>query len=201
VPDALSRMFEGDTEVSLVVVVETEFPENTKDPWCKRYREVLERPKIFTDWRIVDGQLYYLKPNYTVYAVVTDLDRWKLVLPSEMREEVLCESHDEPQSGHLGIDKTYQSLAIAYYWPNMFRTVAKYVGECDTCQRVKMEQASPAELMGRRMVEAPWMVVAADMMGPLPRIKFGFAYILVMQDLFTKWIKCQALRVANGRKV
>jgi len=43
VPDALSRMFEGDTEVSLVTIAETEFPENTRDPWyCKRHREVLE---------------------------------------------------------------------------------------------------------------------------------------------------------------
>jgi len=202
VPDALSRMFEGDTEISLVAVAENELPENTKDPWyCKRYREVLERPKTFTDWKIVDGQLYYLKPRPTTSAIVSDLDEWKLVLPSEMRGEALRESHDEPQSGHLGVDKTYQRLAVAYYWPNMFRTVAKYVGECDTCQRVKVEQASPAGLMGRRVVEAPWTVVAADIMGPLPRSKSGFAYVLVLQDLFTKWIECQALRVANGQKI
>jgi len=88
-----------------------------------------------------------------------------------MRGEALRESHDEPQSGHLGIEKTYQRLVIAYYWPNMFRTVAKYVGECDTCQRVKVEQASPAGLMSQRVVEAPWTVVAADMMGPLSDLR------------------------------
>jgi len=44
-------------------------------------------------------------------------------------------------------------------------------------------------------------VVAANVMGPLPRSKSEFAYILVMQDLFTKWIECQALRVANGQKI
>jgi len=33
VSDALSRMFKGDTEVSLVeTIVETELPENTRDP-------------------------------------------------------------------------------------------------------------------------------------------------------------------------
>jgi len=111
----------------------------------------------------VDGQLYYLKLRPTTSAVVTDLDRWKLVLPPEMQGEALRESHDESQSGHLGVDKTYQRLAIAYYWPNMFRAVAKYVGECDTCHRVKVERASPVGLMGRRVVEAPWTVVAADM--------------------------------------
>jgi len=202
VPDALSRMFERDTEVSVMAAVDAELPKNVRDPWyCKRYREVSERPETFTDWKIVDEQLYYLKPRPTTSSVVADLNEWKLVLPSEMRGEALHESHDEPQSGHLGVDKTYQRLAIAYYWPNMFRTVAKYVRECDICQRVKVEQASPAGLMGRRVVEAPWTVVAADIMGPLPRSKSGFAYILVMQDLFTKWIECQALRVANGQKI
>jgi len=117
VPDALSRMFERDTEASLVAAAEIELPANSKDPWyIKRYRDVFERPKIFTDWRIVDGQLYYLKPRPTTSVIVTDLDQWKLVLPSEMRGEALRESHNEPQSGHLGIEKTYQRLlAIAYY--------------------------------------------------------------------------------------
>nr|XP_012235715.1 PREDICTED: uncharacterized protein LOC105679947 [Linepithema humile] len=45
-----------------------------------------------------------------------------------------CANHnDEPQAGHLGIDKTYQRLAVAYFWPNMFRDVVKYLKSCDIC--------------------------------------------------------------------
>lgn len=65
----------------------------------------------------------------------------------------------------------------------------------------KVEQTNPARLMSRRIAEAPWTVVAADIMGPLPRSKSGFQYLLVIQDLFTKWIQCKTLRSATGPKI
>ena len=37
----------------------------------------------------------------------------------------------------------YQCLAVAYYWPNMFRDVVKYICVCDICQRTRVEQANP----------------------------------------------------------
>ncbi|XP_032690760.1 uncharacterized protein LOC116853697 [Odontomachus brunneus] len=55
--------------------------------------------------------------------------------------------------------------------------------------------------MGRRIVEKPWTVVATDVMGPFPRSRAGFAYVVVMQDLFSKWIKVRALHQANGKKI
>lgn len=55
--------------------------------------------------------------------------------------------------------------------------------------------------MGRRVVEGSWTVIAADIMGPFPKSKVSFAYILVVQDLFTKWIECFALRAANGKNI
>lgn len=55
--------------------------------------------------------------------------------------------------------------------------------------------------MGRRVAEEPWIVVAADIIGPLPRSKTQHQYILVIQDLFTKWIECAPLRSANCKKI
>jgi len=48
-----------------------------------------------------------------------------------------------PQAGHLDIDKMYQCLAVAYYWPNMFRDVVKYIRVYDICQHTRVEQAKP----------------------------------------------------------
>lgn len=45
------------------------------------------------------------------------------------------------------------------------------------------------------------MVVAANIMSPLPKSNSGFTYILVIQDLFTKQVECRALRVANRKKI
>jgi len=123
------------------------------------------------------------------------------VLPKELRSEALREAHDAPQAGHLGIEKTYQRLTVSYFWPNIFREVTRYIRSCDKCQRTKVEQGSPVGLMGRRVVEGPWTAVAADIVGPLPRSKAGLQYLLVIQDLFTKWIECRALRSATGPKI
>lgn len=56
-------------------------------------------------------------------------------------------------------------------------------------------------LMGQRNVEQPWTVVAADVMGPLPPSRSQFRYIVVFQDLFTRWIEVKALRAANGKAI
>ena len=49
--------------------------------------------------------------------------------------------------------------------------------------------------MGKRVVERPWAVVAADIM-ELPRSKNHFKYLLVFQDLFRRWIELKPLRAA-----
>lgn len=55
--------------------------------------------------------------------------------------------------------------------------------------------------MGRRIADGPWIIVAVDIMDPLLRSKAGYMYILVIQDLFTKWVECRTLRAANGKSI
>ena len=104
-------------------------------------------------------------------------------------------------SGHLGIEKTQARLSLLYYWPGMFRDVATYVRACQVCQQMKVEQAGSAGLMGKRVIEQPWTIVATDIMGPFTLSRAGFSYVLVFQDMFTKWIEIVPLRKANGRFV
>lgn len=51
--------------------------------------------------------------------------------------------------------------------------------------------------MNRRAVDSPWKVVSADVM-EFPKSKHGHKYLLVFQDLFTKWIELFPMRNANG---
>ena len=83
----------------------------------------------------------------------------------------------------------------------MFKDVANYVRSCKTCQKMKVEQAGPFGLMGKRVIEQPWSVVAADIMGPFPPSRSGYHYILVFQDMFTKWIEVLPLSKANAVSV
>ena len=103
--------------------------------------------------------------------------------------------------GHLGVDKTYKRLMALYYWPGVYRDVAIFVRACVTCQQTKVEQHTPAGLMGRRVLEQPWLMVAADCMGPYPKSKSGHAYIVVFRNLFSKWTECVPLRKANAKTI
>lgn len=58
-----------------------------------------------------------------------------------------------------------------------------------------------AHLVRERTREQPWTTISADIIGALPRSKAGFMYILVIQDLFTRWVECCPLRVATGVKI
>src|SRR5436190_161936 len=194
VPDALSRIYEQDNELCAVAL--------TNDEWYNtRARNIEATPHKYPGWKIEENRVYFRRPNPVINQVVDDLEQWKLVLPKDSRLEVIREAHDAPQAGHLGVEKTYQRVAIRYFWPRMFKDIANYVRRCDTCQRAKVEQDVPAGLMGRRTIETPWSIIAADIMGPFPPSRGGNVYILVIQDLLTKWIECCPLRKATDKNI
>jgi hypothetical protein len=70
----------------------------------------------------------------------------RLVVPknSELRKKILDEAHLSKFSMHPGSNKMYHDLRSLYWWTRMKREIAKYVSECDTCQRVKASHLKSA---------------------------------------------------------
>nr|GEZ43713.1 putative reverse transcriptase domain-containing protein [Tanacetum cinerariifolium] len=62
-----------------------------------------------------------------------------LPLFGNLRDLIMHESHKSKYSIHPGFDKMYSDLKKFYWWPNMKAIIAKYVGKCLTCSRVKAE--------------------------------------------------------------
>ena len=193
VPDALSRAF--DEEVDEIAVIGIVDP----DGWYSRHFSAVEKePSKYPDWKIENNLLYKHCINRFVDETVADLDRWMLVIPETDRERVLFECHNPPHAGHLGAEETRFRVAQTYFWPSISKDVAKYVKQCLDCQLHKVSQQAPAGLMGKRDVEGPWLVVASDVMGPFSLSKSQYRYVLVFQDLFTKFVEVRPLRRANA---
>ena len=114
-------------------------------------------------------------------------DTWKLVIPEEHRNRVLKDAHGKATAGHLGIEKTYERVAQDYCW-------------CDDCQRYKIDKAAPKGPMRGRLVECPWAVSASDLM-EFPQSKDQYKYVVVFQDLFTRWVELRPLRLATRKNV
>ena len=193
-PDALSRAQEPD-EVEIAGFGEIE------DPWyLKMLIEVEKFPAKFQQWRVEEGRLYRHRSDPLLDPVEHPEEKWRLVVPVEHRERVMQDAHCTPSSGHLGIEKTYDRVAREYYWKGVYHDVCTFVRECDSCQRYKGLQTGPQGLMGERIVERPWAVVAVDTM-EFPPSKSQHRYLLVFQDFFTRWIEVKPLRKADGKSV
>lgn len=177
-----------------------QFPSKPKDRWyTTMLQKVLANPEQYSQWRTEDGKLW--KSVATLDPLLQD-DNWRLVIPKDLRPQTMAECHDEPTAGHQGVLKTYKRMQQRYYWPKMRKDVATYVSRCDVCQRVKYDQQLPAGMMGaRRGVNAPWKMIAADLIGPLPRSMKGFKYLLVITDTFTKYSVLRPLRAATAKLV
>ena len=52
--------------------------------------------------------------------------------------------------------------------------------------------------MGRRNVEPPWSVVACDLM-EFPASKLSNKYLIIFEDLYTKWVELKPVRRAHGK--
>ena len=101
----------------------------------------------------------------------------------------------------MRIDKTYHKIAQHYYWPGIYKDVVSYVNNCQTCQQCKLEQKGQIGLMGTHTVDRTWKIVAADLMGELPRSRRGFEHLLIFEDLFSRYIICVPLRTKTGAAV
>ncbi|KAH8280197.1 hypothetical protein KR054_000160, partial [Drosophila jambulina] len=169
---------------------------------CKWIKKMLQKvrtePAKFPDYREENGQLYRrigLRPEEEEYTP------WKLCVATDHRQRVPEECHDSPTAGHLGVRKTSNRVAHRYYWPGLFREVARYVRHCPSCQRFKTSQEKPAGKMFTRQVEEPFHVLYADFVGPLPRSKQGNTVLLVFLDAFSKWVELVPLRKATGTQL
>jgi hypothetical protein len=63
----------------------------------------------------------------------------RLIVPknAELRKKILDEAHLSKFSMHPSSNKMYHDLRSLYWWTRMKREIAKYISECDTCQRIK----------------------------------------------------------------
>ena len=191
VADALSRMYEEDEPA----VASVTWSHTTDDPWYLEWVDkVTINPEDYPTWKLVAENLYIYRPNAEVSEVLGDDNAWKVVVPQEHRQAVLRECHHEAVAGHLGREKTFARVAQHYYWPRYYPKVGDYVRKCQVCQQYKVKQKAPAGHMGRCLVERPWQVVAGDIIGPLPRSPKGHEYVLVFQDLFTRWVEALAVK-------
>ena len=110
-----------------------------------------------------------------------------IIAPKVMYRDLLCQAHDD--AGHQGTERTLSHLKDLAYWVNMSSDVNEYVRSCQkTCQKAKLSVPTKAPLIntpiGRTM--QPLQVDVLE----VPVSSKGNRYLLVVEDLFKKWLEC-----------
>ena len=120
-----------------------------------------------------DNLLYHL-----ANPVRLDPDpRLQLVIPTELTHVILESYHD--RCGHMGIDKSYDSIRRRYWWKNMYKDVVKHVKKCLVCNSRKLKRVNP-EMQDLPLPNAPFQMVGIDTCGPFPESNSGNLYIITL---------------------
>ena len=103
----------------------------------------------------------------------------------KLRRGVTTLFHDHKASGHPGITKTLQLIALYYWWPNIKTFITEYIRGCATCQMSKINcnlvhpplfPISPAENA------QPFKIITLDFITKLPP-SGGYDTILTITDI------------------
>ncbi len=141
----------------------------------------------------------YLPPDSLVDS---ELDGClKILVPKNLRMQLIQQFHDPPLVGHLGSAKTYKRVRRGHYWPGMKKDVWRYCRGCALCQKAKPTNKPPAGLMRHTEPYGTWKMVSLDLIGPLSRTPQGHDNLLVAVDYFSKWFSLFPLRSAKIRTI
>ncbi|WVZ50887.1 hypothetical protein U9M48_002094, partial [Paspalum notatum var. saurae] len=105
----------------------------------------------------------------------------------ELRKLILDESHNSQFAIHPGSNKMYQDLKQRFWWTRMKREIARYISECDACQRVKAKHLKLAgTLQPLPITSWKWENISMDFITRLPKTRDGYDSIWVIVDRLTK---------------
>ena len=111
----------------------------------------------------------------------------QVVIPDTMKSIVLQQLHN--QSGHLGFHKTLEKVKERFYWPGYEGDTATWTQECQECQRRNQPQPAQQAPLETFTSNYPFEKLSWDIMGPLPVTSNGNKYIVVITDIFSKWVE------------
>jgi hypothetical protein len=159
-------------------LAESYAPELSVEEWAKAIQET-DKERLPSGEKVLrqDGMIY-------VQEGITK----RIWVPPSLRKRMMALYHDTPVSGHKGVKKTYASMRVDLIWTDMEKDIAKYIGQCKTCQQYKNYDNRKNPYKTTPIPSRCFDEISLDVVGPLPITSSGMKYILVIQDRLSRWI-------------
>lgn len=113
------------------------------------------------------------------------------IISPNAQKDIVAEYHEKT---HNGINETYNSLKLEYYWPNMKQTIIEIINPCELCLQSKYDR-HPYKLKfsGPLLAKRPFEVLHID------SFSFQNSKFLTIVDLFSRY--GQAYWMKDGTSV
>ena len=121
-----------------------------------------------------------------------------LYIPKQLQDAVIKQYHAD--NGHMGIDKTFESIKRKYYFPNLYQRLTSYVNACVTCQARALKKQRPP-LQEMEQPPYPFAKLSMDISGPYPTSLSGNRYILSVVDHYTGWPEAFAIPDKSAQSI
>ena len=149
---------------------------------------------------------FYINRHQLVYQNELLLYKWTdnhsekflLVVPDSLKEEIMSLNHDLPLTGHMGIVKTLFRIRNSYIWHKMSEDIELFVRLCIVCNKNKRANVKPRARLGQYRAGSPLERVHIDILGPFTESNRGNQYVLMIVDQFTKWLECFPLPLQSA---
>lgn len=154
---------------------------------CRIIKKLDKDPKL--PYQLYNGLLFY-----------TDrIGKSRVMIPTQIAYQLIQEVHEE--FGHSGASKVYQLLKVDCQISHMYKTIKRITQSCDLCQKSKIYNQRTRGPLISNIPAGPREMVSLDLIGPLPAGQLGAKYILVILDIFSKYIQIYPLRKATATTI
>ena len=161
--------------------------------------EMVEEQEKDKNLKKLNGDFKYTRIEGVLYYIAEEpAPGLKLVIPRHLMKLVREACHDN--TGHMGIDKTYDRIRQNYHWKGIYRDVVHYVTNCVSCNTRNLTQKR-APLQKMDEVSIPFEKLAIDTCGPYPTSHAGNKYLLTFVDMYSGWPEFYAIPDKSAQTV
>ena len=140
--------------------------------------------------RAVKRLAYYVMSNDAVQRIMPDGSMREVPKP-EVREGIMRAIHEE--SRHFGARRTYDLVALKYWWRGCLSDVRAVVRNCALCDRVRAEFEKPSPELHSLPVKGMMYRWGCDLAGPFEPTTDGMKWVMIMIEYFSKTVELAPL--------
>lgn len=117
-----------------------------------------------------------------------------IFIPHRLRDILCTMAHHHKQAGYATVIRMDSNIQQNYSWLQMAADVTSAVQDCVKCAKIGNFQSKRSSLLKLIPALEPLELVKVEILGPLPKSRRGFHYIIMIADHVTSLVQVVPLR-------